>query len=252
MVLLIIFPLLTVAKPLQGDLSAAQLIHSRILNYSIQYQVYTPENVETLSDLPVVFVTDGPLYLRFGEMDKIIDKLIATKQLQPLIAVFVDSREPGNLTNNRRNSEFWCIANYAKFYHDEFIKRIEQDYPVANTPQKRLIMGASFGGLNAACFGLMIPDMFHNIGMHSPANSQHLGLLKTLYKDQERLPLKLFLSVGTDNDNLEATQAFKYVLVKKGYDLTYKKVHEGHNFKNWKPLIDDLLLTFFPLGTATD
>ena len=42
-----------------------------------------------------------------------------------------------------------------------------------------------------------------------------------------------------------AVKRLRRTLQDKGYDLTYVKVREGHDWKNWKPLLDDVLLTFF-------
>jgi enterochelin esterase-like enzyme len=55
----------------------------------------------------------------------------------------------------------------------------------------------------------------------------------------------MFLSAGTKNDNLAAIKRFRRVLLSKGYDLTYVTVREGHDWKNWGPLLDDVLVTFF-------
>tara|TARA_R110002096_G_scaffold296811_10_gene491294 strand:- start:7636 stop:7920 length:285 start_codon:yes stop_codon:yes gene_type:complete len=86
---------------------------------------------------------------------------------------------------------------------------------------------------------------FEGIAMQSPANDKHVGLMTTLYKEEEKRPLKIFMSVGTLNDNTAAGRRFKRTLVAKGYDVTYKETRQGHNWKNWRPLLDDLLRTFF-------
>ena len=55
------------------------------------------------------------------------------------------------------------------------------------------------------------------------------------------------MSVGSANDNRRAVRRFKNVLIDKGYDLTYRQNHKGHNWDNWKPLLPDVLHTFFGL-----
>ena len=181
-------------------------------------------------------------------MVSILDTEITAGRIKPVIAVFVDSRDPDNPKNNRRNQQFMCNASYAKFYMRELIPIIEARYAVSNNPDDRIIMGLSFGGLNSDCFGLMAPNLFHGIAMHSPANSKHLKMLSDLYKKQPTLPLKIFFSIGTIKDNTKAARKFMMVLKTKNYDLTYIEVKERHNWKNWGPLIDDALWTFF--GTS--
>ena len=54
------------------------------------------------------------------------------------------------------------------------------------------------------------------------------------------------MSVGTVNDNTQASRQFMETLKFQGYDLTYCEVNEGHDWDNWEPLLDDVLYTFFP------
>lgn len=227
-----------------GALTDNIRINSQKLGYSLQFRVYVPGGTRKDDKLPVIYVTDGQWYLQYGEMDKILDATISTGQINPAIVVFVDSTNPDNARENRRNAEFMCNADYATFYKAELVPTVEANFPVSTRRDDRIIMGVSFGGLNAACFGLMAPDVFAGIGMHSPANADHLKLLRGLYDESEALPLRMFFSVGTKNDNTKAARRFKRTLEKKGYDLTYMEVHEGHDWNNWRPLIDDLLKTF--------
>ena len=103
----------------------------------------------------------------------------------------------------------------------------------------------SLGELNAACFGLMASNKFAGNGMQSPANADHLKVLNRHYKDAQSQPLNFFISVGTKNDNKAAARKFHRTLEKKAYDINYIEVPFGHEWANWQPLIDDMLLTFF-------
>ena len=59
------------------------------------------------------------------------------------------------------------------------------------------------------------------------------------------MPLRIFLSTGQPNDNTQANRRFKSILQDKGYAMKYVEVREGHNWDNWKPLLDDALLYFY-------
>ncbi len=229
----------------EGALSDYIRITSNILGYDLQYQVYTPEGFRQMDPLPTIYVTDGPGYIHQGKMVDVLDSLIDAGQMKPVIAVFIDARNPDNLKDNRRNFEYLCSEDYAKFFKLEFIPTIEENYPASKDREDRVIQGVSFGGLNAACFGLMLYDRFSGISMHSPANNKFLRLIKQEYKNREKLPLKMFMSFGRVNDNLEQGKPFKLALTSMGYDLTYRETGQSHNWKNWRPLIDDALLTFF-------
>jgi enterochelin esterase-like enzyme len=138
-----------------------------------------------------------------------------------------------------------CNTDFAKFFAGELVPAIGRDYPVSQSREDRVILGLSFGGLNSACFGLMLSDLFSGIAMQSPASGEHVEVVRELYEEKEKLPLKVYLSVGTVNDNLDDVKRFRRTLKNKGYDLTYHKVRKGHDWDNWGPLLDEVLLTFF-------
>ena len=230
-----------------GMLTPEMRITSDILGYDVQYRVYLPENYESSEALPVLYVTDGQGYIRHGKVPQVLDRLIATGRMEPVITVFVDPQDPDDPGTNRRNEQFFCNPEYLRFYTEEFIPAIELSYPVGTTREKRSILGVSFGGLNAACFGLLGYDTFSAIGMHSPANHPVPKLLSA-YEEMPTLPLRIFLSTGEPDDNTRANRKFRNVLRGKGYDLKYVEVHKGHNWDNWRSLIDDVLLYFYAPG----
>jgi enterochelin esterase-like enzyme len=80
--------------------------------------------------------------------------------------------------------------------------------------------------------------------MQSPANHP-IPLLLATYEEMPSLPLRVFLSTGVPDDNTEANREFHKVLERKGYAMEYREVYAGHNWDNWGPLIDDVLLYLY-------
>ncbi|MEO1055269.1 MAG: alpha/beta hydrolase-fold protein [Bacteroidota bacterium] len=227
-----------------STLSDNRIIKSEVLGYDLQYRVYLPPNYEQLNDLSVIYLADGQWYISEGDMPNIMDELISKKQIKPLIAVFIDNRDPHNLSNNRRNSQFLCNEKYVQFAANELVPHIDKTYKTAARADARAIMGLSFGGLNAAYFGLKANDTFGKTGMQSPA-LHPCPSVYTAYQKKEILPLQIYLSTGSSNDTEVGTRKLKRILDAKGYDFEYKEVNQGHNWSNWKPLIDDVLIYFF-------
>jgi enterochelin esterase-like enzyme len=234
----------------EGAVTSNIRISSAVLGYDLQYSIYLPEGYSSRPDHPVLFLTDGQNYLGRGEMDGRLNKLISNGQIEPIIAVFVDPRDPDELKSNRRRTQFLCNADYLQFYIDELIPTVEQEFPVVKDRSGRTIMGLSFGGTNAACFGAMGYDFFSGIAMQSPANHPVPKLLP-VYQALPTLPIKVFLSTGVPNDNTQANRYFHSVLKDKNYDMKYIEVREGHNWRNWGPLIDDVLLHFYGTDNQT-
>jgi len=227
-----------------GTLTPNQKIASDVLSYNLQYRVYLPEGYQSQEDLAVLYVVDGQSYIKQGGVPRVLNRLIDSGKIEPVVVVFVDARDPDYLGDNRRNAQFFCNRDYLEFYRAELIPEIEQHYPVAQDREKRTVLGLSFGGLNSACFGLFGFDTFSGIGMQSPAYHPAPKLLSA-YAEMPLLPLRIFLSTGKPNDNTQATRKLRDVLKNKGYPMEYIEVREGHNWSNWKPLIDDVLRFFY-------
>ena len=246
--LLVFLVLSSICGPVfaDGKLSDNIRIFSDSLGYDLQYRVYEPEGMRRNSELPALYITDGQWYISRGELPALLDREIAAGNIEPVLVVFVDSRNPDNLQQNRRNQQFFCNPRYVDFFTDELLPTIDKEYPSSAMRDDRVILGLSFGGRNSACFGLMAYDSFAGIAMQSPANSEMMEELRFQYMAQEKLPLKFFMSVGTVNDNTQAGRQLMETLKFQGYDLTYREVNEGHDWDNWGALLDDVLYTFFP------
>ncbi len=136
----------------KGTLSPDRRIDSGILGYTIQYRIYLPDGADTAARLPTIYMTDGQWYLEFGEMVEVLDREIEQGTIEPVAAVFVDSRNPDDLSENRRNQQFMCNQKYVEFFVNELIAEVSAAFPVSDDPRERVIAGLSFGGLNAAVF----------------------------------------------------------------------------------------------------
>lgn len=240
-ILLLQFPLRAQAD---GTLSENLRITSEALGYDLHYRVYLPEGHDELDDLPVIYVTDGQWYLSEGKMTRVMDREIDFGRIEPVIGVFVDSRDPDRPKRNRRNQQFGCNQDYVDFFEDELLPTIEADYNASSNREKRVILGLSFGGLNSACFGLMAFESFAGIAMHSPATHPVPNLLPA-YEKAPRLPIRIFISIGDMYDNVLANRKFAGILEDKGYDMEFVQVRGEHDWDNWRPLIDDVLEFFF-------
>jgi len=225
-------------------LSQNKLISSSVLGYDLQYRVFVPENTPENAYLPVLYVTDGQWYIGQGDLPGLMNTMIDRGEISPAIAVFVDNRDPHNLSNNRRSSQFFCNDKYVQFFRDELVPAIEAEFDVASTREDRVMLGLSFGGLNSACFGLMAGDTFRGIAMQSPA-MHPVRTIHRAYQDSLNLDLKIFLSSGSERDNEDAARRLRDILEDKKYEMSYIEVPFGHSWDNWKPLLDDVLTFYY-------
>ncbi len=225
-----------------GKLEGPVRIHSSVLGYDLQYWVYLPENA--VKPLPELYITDGQSYLGSGNMVKVLDREIEEGTIVPIAAIFIDSRDPDYQEETRRNSQFMCNVNFGKFFIGELMPQVSSIWTGADSSTRRGLMGVSFGGINAACFGMMMPGVFQVLILHSPASAEHLDVVNNLYREKPAHSSAFFVSHGSEVDNAAAAERFVATLREKGYPVRLVTNDGGHDWDNWAPLIDDSLRAF--------
>ena len=218
-----------------------RIIKSEVLGYNLKYWVYVPDGAD--GPMQVLYVTDGNGYKKNGLVEA-SKSLVKQGKIDPHIIVMVSAVDPDNPSRNRRNSQFLCNQDYVRFYKEELIPEIDGRYKTIRDQKGRGILGLSFGGLNAMYFAIQANDTFRNIGIQSPAPHPCPSIYDD-FRNSPKLPINIFLSTGTVNDKATATRRFKKVLEDKGYEFTYLEVAEGHNWRNWRPMLGDILLSFY-------
>jgi len=244
-----VYPKETISIPAvpKGNMSKYFSIASVNLSYTVYYRIYTPFDYENMSNIPVIYLTDGNEYSddRLGCMTAVLDNLIYEKKIKPVIAVFIDSRSsPDSLGINRRISEYSMNKKYADFVCDELVSFIDANYKTNKSPDWKAILGASLGGINSAFTGYYRNDTFHLIGINSPA----FWYKPEIFDDFEKsinFPIKVFISTGTIYDSQLEAKKMKDIFDKKGYSNLYIEVPEGHSWGNWRSRLKDLLIYFF-------
>jgi enterochelin esterase-like enzyme len=226
----------------RGKLEGPIRISSKELGYDLQYWIYLPEKAR--KPIPELYVTDGQVYLGSGRMAELLDEEIENGRIAPIAAIFVDSRDPDYPEETRRNREFMCKTDYAKFYLSELMPEISKKWTGGNPDTHRGIMGVSFGGINAACFGMLMPGVFQVLIMQSPASDKHLDVINNLYQERPKNPSSIFISHGGPQDNEAAARRFVATLKDKEYPVRHISNDGGHDWKNWRPLLDDSLRAF--------
>ncbi len=231
----------------KGKVQRDILHNSPTLGYQIMYSIYLPNGYSTNQKYPVIYVTDGYEYLheRMGNMNTVLDNLIADKKIQPVVAVFVDHREPVNRSNNKRMEELAMNSKYLAFFSDEFVPFIESSYSVSHDPKERAILGTSMGGLTSAYFGFTRPGVFGMAGIQSPAFWYKTEIYKVC-DNPENPPVKIFLTTGVINDAQDGARKMRDILEKNTCAYQYSETNQGHSWGNWRDTLDDIMIYFFP------
>ena len=227
-----------------------------MLHNSRRVYVYLPPNYEQAetSRYPVMYVHDGGEYLTRARLATVLDNLIQSGDIPPLMAVMLDPVD--------RLREYWANDDYARFLEEEVIPHIDSHYRTIAHRDARGTMGASMGGLISTYLGLAYPHLFSKVGGQSSAlflldSSQGADLRRrfSIPRSQRveakrlpslvsklRAPVAFYFDVGKyEPQFIPAHHQLVPLLEAKGCPCVFQELVGGHNWTNWRAHLKDLL-----------
>lgn len=230
-----------------GHIERDALFNSKALGYQVTYSVYTPPDYDEGKSYPIIYVTDGYEYMheRMGNMITVLNNLIHLGKMRPVVAVFVDHRDPVNRSVNRRMQELSMNEKYRDFLIRELLANIENRYSISRERSQRAVIGNSLGGLTATWLVFSHPDLFGMGGVQSPA----FWFKPDIYSLCERagnVPVKVFMTTGLIHDSEEGALRMHQIIKKKECPIEFRAINQGHSWGNWRYLLDDMLIHLFP------
>ncbi len=211
-------------------------IQSGILKGEKKLWVYTPPGFSANGDrYPLMVLFDGDRNVMW--MPKILDNLIAKKQIPPMVAILVDNSVPSG-----RRAELPCNIPFGDFLAKELVPWSREKYHTTMNASRTIVAGSSFGGLASVFAGLRYSDVFGNVVSLSgsfwwkPEGEKESEWLIHQLEASSRLPLRFYLEVGLMESysmQIAANQHMRDVLNEKGYPVKYFEYDGGHAFLNW-------------------
>jgi enterochelin esterase family protein len=235
-----------------GTLSPVRKLASPALGYEVGFRVYTPAGYTgSERDLPSLYVTDGSDYWRddMGALVVVLDNLIASKRLPPLVAVFVDPWDRRNGTN-RRESEYIPppdgTCRYCDFLTGELVPLVDANYATARAAESRAILGTSLGGLIATVMTTRHRDVFGLAGIQSPAYWP-VGGAGALLEKSDRAAARAFIDIGSYEgpEAIADAKRAMAILESRGASVAFLEPHDGHSWGHWRATVDDVLVYLF-------
>ncbi len=215
------------------------VFHSNVLNNSRQVKVYLPPSYPSAAEYPVILFHDGPEYISLAAANNVLDYLIAHKMINPVIAVFVPpvDRQPEYAGTK--------IDLFTSFITTELMPVIDKKYRTSKDPMKRATLGASDGGNIALYLGVNKPEVFGRIAAQS---SDVIPAITSVLQNGTKLNLDFYLDIGTYDiaQLIPMVHALASLLQLKGYSCSFREIHEGHSWGNWKEHLRLPLMQFFP------
>ena len=242
-------------KPVEmGGQVTPHEITSDILGYSRSIYVYTPPKYNPLEKYPCIVLFDGKVALKYGKVNTILDNLIETKRIKPVIAIFVDSGVKDGQTT--RYEELTLNHDFAKSMVNDVIPFVNNQYPLSESNADYAISGSSYGGLAAIYVAFEYPDKFKHVlslsgSVHYGKDDAHELLIKKIaFAESRDIVLKLYVgklegeyhwNSPTWANQLVSHRHFETILKMKGYDFTYQEYAGDHGHAAWlEPLVEGL------------
>lgn len=218
--------------------------YSMNLGNSRTIRVYLPPGYsDAARRYSMILFHDGLEYISLASATNVLDYLIHHQSIEPVIAVFVP---PVNRTNEYAGSQ---QSKFTKFIIEEIIPWVDARFRTLAAPEKRAVLGASYGGNISLWLGMNYPEIFGNVAAQS---SYIQGSIVGGFQNNPKLNLKIYMILGTYDiaSLLPMVRNFIPILDGKGYTYQYHEYHEGHSWGFWRAHIDDALEMFFPFQTT--
>jgi enterochelin esterase-like enzyme len=250
---------LKLAPPPPSGSVVERMVRSAKYGRERRVWVYTPTGYPDAcgTGCPLVVAFDGGVYLDAIPLPAILDSMIASKALQPTIALLID-----NASGAERLADLANQPRFAEFMSDELMPWLRSNWKVTANPSRTIITGSSAGGLASAYLAFLHPELFGNVLSQSGAlwrgsagsNNAPFEWLTTEYAATGKRPVRFFVDVGSAESGgamngtapsiLDANRRFRDVLTSKGYSVQYFEVPLGqHSPESWRLRL--------PIGLAT-
>jgi enterochelin esterase family protein len=239
------FPYPMNAQAPKGKISD-ESIKSRILGTDVALKVYVPANHASKSARPrpwLLVAFDGG----FEAMGTVLDDLIASGKVAPVVAVGVINRKDKD-GKTLRPKDLGYSEDFAKFVTQELIPWARRHYRTSESRSHTIIAGDSRGGGMAAFVALRYPGSVSKVlgartalentpGYYPPTRfwlDPNNGWLIERYLEAPRRPLEFYLAIGRFDtslwtDRLMNNRRFRDVLRAKGYRVHYAEWSGGHD-----------------------
>lgn len=259
---------------LTGNIQEHRGFRSKILGNRRNVLVYLPRGYRRFSrrTYPVLYLQDGQnifdaatafSHVEWG-VDETAQRLIRKNLIEPLIIVAIENTGDDRIheyaptagvfdgSGKRKKRSKGLAWKYAKFLMEELKPYIDRKYRTKREPEFTGLGGSSLGGLLALSLGLWFSNVFTRLMVMSPSVWwDNQVIVKMVEKLKHKLPLKIWLDTGTNEEGWERARVLRDALVDKGWklfdDLQYHEIEGAdHSESAWAARVDPALRYLFP------
>ncbi len=216
-------------------------------------RVYTPAayDKDRNARFPVLYLFHGSgdneaTWTEFGRAHVILDNLIASGAVKPLIVVMTDGHAIGSGAPETRGSN---VVAFERDLLENVLPFAETRYRVEADRDHRAIAGLSMGGNQSLLIGLNHRDRFAWIGGMSSAIRDTAPLdpfFSRQKQDDKKYPLRLlWIAIGKDDFLLPQNRTFDALLTQKETPHEYVETEGSHAWPVWRRYLATLAPRLF-------
>lgn len=234
-----------------------QSINSKYLQTTVPYSVYLPPNYSELKSYRVLYTQDGADYIKFGQIARKTEELIVTNEIEDIIIVLIPY--PSVKERWQRYHPHGERTNaYIRFFVEELVSKIDEDYSTVNLSDGRTLIGDSLGGTVSLITALTYPHTFSQVIMQSPLVNEEVIEIVSSFPYPEMM--KFYHIIGTEETNVKMTHGqvsdfltpnreLHRLMLKKGFaEYFYDEFEGGHIWRYWQKDIKRALRYMFGLN----
>ncbi len=216
-------------------------------------QIYLPARFRRSRQYPLLVVHDGADYLRFADLQPVLDNLIHRLEIPDVIVALFNSPD--------RLHEYADDENHARFITEELLPQVSAAYPLIDRPQDRCLMGASFGAIASFSTALRYPGVwgrmllqsgsfaFTDIGRtnrRGPRFDRIVEFVNAYRAEPKAISQRVFVSCGVYESLIYENRSLVPLLDATGMQVRFVEARDGHNWQNWRDRLREGLSYLFP------
>ncbi len=221
-----------------GGTTVEATIDSHALGAPRRALVYLPPGYRDDGAYPVAVFHSGRGVAREGQAPRVLDWLIAHREIEPIVGLFLDSYLAGDADNHEGRP-------MRSFLTEEAPAWLAARYGVTARADGWAVLAISYGAKDALDAALAPAQSYGRLGLLIPGRRLTSADLEGFARQPSRRLRVAILAGRYDQANLATAQKARQALADAGHAVEYIDVPEGHNPTTWRNHLRDVLVSLF-------
>lgn len=227
-------------------------VTSHVFGEKREIHVYLPARFRKSRNYPLLIVHDGLDYLRFAEINTVLDNLIHRLEIPAMIVALTQSPD--------RVGEYTANSDHAQYLGEELLPWLQSKFPVLNDPGATGLLGSSLGAVAALHTAAQYPNRFgrlllqsgtyafSDLGHHQkgPALDPVVEFINNYRAKPFPLAERIYMSCGVYESLIYENRSLLPVLQGQRMDVNFEEARDAHNWENWRDRLRSGLTWLLP------